>query len=86
MGSAGAKIAAVIRGDVDVYAHSGGQYEWDSAAPVAVAVAAGLYASRIDGSPLRYNQESPWLPDLLVCRPELAGDVLAALRELSAGL
>ena len=86
MGSAGAKIAAVMRGQVDVYAHSGGQYEWDSAAPVAVALAAGLHASRLDGSLLRYNQENPWLPDLLVCRPELAGDVLRALSEVSAGL
>jgi 3'(2'), 5'-bisphosphate nucleotidase len=86
MGSAGAKIAAVVRGDVDVYAHSGGQYEWDSAAPVAVALAAGLHASRIDGSPLRYNRENPWLPDLLVCRPELASDVLAVLDEALAGL
>lgn len=86
MGSAGAKIAAVIRGEVDVYAHSGGQYEWDSAAPVAVAVAAGLHASRIDGSPLKYNQENPWLPDLVVCRRELADDVLAALSDGSADL
>jgi 3'(2'), 5'-bisphosphate nucleotidase len=86
MGSAGAKIAAVARGDVDVYAHSGGQYEWDSAAPVAIALAAGLHASRIDGSLLRYNQPDPWLPDLLVCRPELAADVLEALNEVSAGL
>jgi 3'(2'), 5'-bisphosphate nucleotidase len=86
MGSAGAKIAAVVRGDVDVYAHSGGQYEWDSAAPVAVALAAGLHASRIDGSPLRYNQENPWLPDLLVCRAELADRALRALNEVSAGL
>jgi 3'(2'), 5'-bisphosphate nucleotidase len=86
MGSAGAKIAAVVRGEVDVYAHSGGQYEWDSAAPVAVALAAGLHASRIDGSPLRYNRQDPWLPDLLVCRRELAGDVLRALAEASAGL
>jgi 3'(2'), 5'-bisphosphate nucleotidase len=84
MGSAGAKIAAVVRGDVDVYAHSGGQYEWDSAAPVAVALAAGLHATRIDGSELRYNQENPWLPDLLVCRPDLAADVLEAVRA-SAG-
>jgi 3'(2'), 5'-bisphosphate nucleotidase len=86
MGSAGAKIAAVVRGDVDVYAHSGGQYEWDSAAPVAVALAAGLHASRIDGSLLRYNQQNPWLPDLVVCRPELADDVLVALGELLASL
>jgi 3'(2'), 5'-bisphosphate nucleotidase len=85
MGSAGAKVAAVINGQADVYAHSGGQYEWDSAAPVAVATAAGLHASRIDGSPLRYNQPDPWLPDLLVCRPALAGAVLAALKELATG-
>jgi 3'(2'), 5'-bisphosphate nucleotidase len=79
MGSAGAKAMAVVLGEVDVYAHSGGQYEWDSAAPVAVAAAAGLHVSRLDGSPLRYNQPDPWLPDLLVCRPESAADVLAAL-------
>ncbi len=86
MGSAGAKIAAVVRGEVDVYAHTGGQYEWDSAAPVAVALAAGLHASRINGAALRYNQQDPWLPDLLVCRPELADGVLGALTEVSAGL
>jgi len=80
MGSAGAKAMAVVRGEADVYAHSGGQYEWDSAAPVAVALAAGLHCSRLDGSPLRYNQPNPWLPDLLICRPELAGRVLDALR------
>jgi len=79
MGSAGAKVAAVITGDADVYAHSGGQYEWDSAAPVAVAAAAGLHCSRLDGSPLRYNQPNPWLPDLLVCRPELTDRVLEAI-------
>ena len=79
MGSAGAKVAAVVRGAVDVYVHAGGQYEWDSAAPVAVALAAGLHASRIDGSPLLYNQPDPLLPDLLVCRPELAEQVLAAV-------
>jgi 3'(2'), 5'-bisphosphate nucleotidase len=79
MGSAGAKAMAVVLGDVDVYAHSGGQYEWDSCAPVAVAAAAGLHVSRLDGSPLRYNQPDPYLPDLLICRPELADDVLAAL-------
>ena len=77
MGSAGAKAMAVVRGEADVYAHSGGQYEWDSAAPVAVAQAAGLHVSRLDGSPLRYNQPNPWLPDLLICRPELAERVLA---------
>ena len=79
MGSAGAKAMAVVRGDVDVYAHAGGQYEWDSAAPVAVARAAGLHVSRIDGSELVYNQENPWLPDLLICRPELAGEILEVL-------
>ena len=79
LGSAGYKAMAVILGEVDVYAHSGGQYEWDSAAPVAVAAAAGCHVSRIDGSPLRYNQADPYLPDLLICRPELADAVLAAL-------
>ncbi|WP_436790200.1 3'(2'),5'-bisphosphate nucleotidase CysQ [Yinghuangia sp. YIM S10712] len=81
MGSAGAKAMAVVRGDVDVYAHSGGQYEWDSCAPVAVAAAAGLHTSRLDGSPLRYNQPNPYLPDLLICRPELTDAVLDALRD-----
>jgi 3'(2'), 5'-bisphosphate nucleotidase len=80
MGSAGAKAMAVVRGDVDVYAHSGGQYEWDSAAPVAVAAAAGLHVSRVDGSPLRYNNADPYLPDLLVCRPDLAAQVMEVLR------
>ena len=78
MGSAGAKAMAVVLGDVDAYVHSGGQYEWDSAAPIAVALAAGLAVSRIDGSPLEYNQRDPWLPDLIVCRPELAADIVAA--------
>jgi 3'(2'), 5'-bisphosphate nucleotidase len=72
MGSAGAKAMAVVLGEIEVYAHSGGQYEWDSAAPVAVAAAAGLHVSRLDGSPLVYNREDPYLPDLLVCRPEYA--------------
>jgi 3'(2'), 5'-bisphosphate nucleotidase len=76
MGSAGAKIAAVVLGEADVYVHAGGQYEWDSAAPVAVARAAGLHTSRLDGSPLLYNQRDPWLPDLIVCRPDLAPRVL----------
>jgi 3'(2'), 5'-bisphosphate nucleotidase len=84
MGSAGAKVGAVVLGEADVYAHTGGQYEWDSAAPVAVAAAAGLHTSRFDGSPLRYNQPNPWLPDLLVCRLDLAPKVLAAIQELSA--
>lgn len=78
MGSAGAKAMAVLRGQAEVYLHAGGQYEWDSCAPVAVAVAAGLHASRADGSPLRYNAENPYLPDLLICRPDLTEAVLAA--------
>jgi 3'(2'), 5'-bisphosphate nucleotidase len=77
MGSAGAKVAAVVQGLADVYVHAGGQYEWDSAAPVAVARAAGLHTSRIDGSPLEYNRPDPLLPDLVVCRPEFADAVLA---------
>jgi 3'(2'), 5'-bisphosphate nucleotidase len=77
MGSAGAKVASVVQGLADVYVHAGGQYEWDSAAPVAVARAAGLHTSRIDGSPLVYNRADPLLPDLVVCRPELADAVLA---------
>jgi 3'(2'), 5'-bisphosphate nucleotidase len=81
MGSAGYKIASVVRGEADVYVHAGGQYEWDSAAPVAVARAAGLHTSRVDGSPLRYNGEDPSLPDLVVCRPELSGQVLEAIRQ-----
>ena len=85
MGSAGAKIAAVIDGAVDAYVHAGGQYEWDSAAPVAVAVATGLHASRIDGTTLEYNQPDPRLPDLVVCRKALAPRLLAAI-SASAGL
>ena len=84
MGSAGAKAMAVVRGEADVYAHSGGQYEWDSCAPVAVAAAAGLHVSRLDGSELRYNNADPYLPDLLICRPELAGPVLEALAGFEA--
>lgn len=79
MGSAGAKAMAVVRGDADVYAHAHGMYEWDSAAPIAVAASAGLHVSRIDGTPIRYNRPDPWLPDILVCRPELAGACLRAL-------
>jgi 3'(2'), 5'-bisphosphate nucleotidase len=82
MGSAGYKVAAVVRGEVDLYVHAGGQYEWDSAAPVAVALAAGLHASRIDGAPLRYNQPDVLLPDLLVCRPELADRLLATIAQV----
>jgi len=79
MGSAGVKVMAVMRGQADVYVHAGGQYEWDSAAPVAVALAGGLHASRVDGSPLRYNQSNVRLPDLLVCRPELSDRILTLL-------
>ncbi|MEO6318917.1 MAG: 3'(2'),5'-bisphosphate nucleotidase CysQ [Acidimicrobiales bacterium] len=79
MGSAGAKAMAVVLGEADVYAHAGGQYEWDNAAPSGVAAAAGLHVSRLDGSPLRYNQTDPWLPDLLICRPDLAESVLRAI-------
>ncbi|QMW67134.1 3'(2'),5'-bisphosphate nucleotidase CysQ [Mumia sp. ZJ1417] len=75
MGSAGVKVMSVVRDLTDVYVHAGGQYEWDSAAPVVVARAAGLHTSRADGRPLEYNRENPWLPDLLVCRPELAETV-----------
>ncbi len=79
MGSAGAKAMAVVRGEADIYLHSGGQYEWDSCAPVAVALAHGLHASRIDGSPLIYNQADTYMPDLLICRKEHAGLVLDKL-------
>ncbi len=79
MGSAGAKAMAVVRGQADAYVHSGGQREWDSCAPVAVAAAAGCFASRLDGSELRYNQPDVYLPDLLICRPELAGALLDAI-------
>jgi 3'(2'), 5'-bisphosphate nucleotidase len=82
MGSAGAKAMAVVRGDADIYLHSGGQYEWDSAAPVAVAAAHGLHCSRIDGSPLIYNRADVSMPDLLICRPEHATTVLDAIRAL----
>jgi 3'(2'), 5'-bisphosphate nucleotidase len=78
MGSAGAKAMAVVRGEADAYVHGGGQWEWDSAAPVGVALAAGLHASRIDGSALEYNREHPYLPDLLICRAELAEPIVAA--------
>jgi 3'(2'), 5'-bisphosphate nucleotidase len=78
LGSAGAKAMAVVLGEAEVYAHSGGQHEWDSAAPVAVARAAGLHASRLNGTPLVYNRPDPYLPDLLICRPELAERVIAA--------
>ncbi|MGH3661754.1 MAG: inositol monophosphatase family protein, partial [Micromonosporaceae bacterium] len=79
MGSAGAKVCAVAQGTVDAYVHAGGQYEWDSAAPVAVAVATGHHASRLDGRTLEYNQPNPRLPDLVVCRPQIARRLLTAL-------
>ncbi len=82
LGSAGAKAAAVINGQADAYVHGGGQYEWDSAAPVAVARSAGLHASRIDGSELRYNAEHPWLPDLLICHESLSGALIDAIRKV----
>ncbi len=85
MGSTGVKCAAVWRGVADAYVHAGGQFEWDSAAPVAVARAAGLHTSRVDGSPLTYNRPDPRLPDLVVCRPELADEVLALTAPLVAG-
>ena len=85
MGSAGVKAMAVVRGRADAYVHGGGQYEWDSAAPVAVARAAGLHTSRLDGSALRYNKPSPWSPDLLICRPELTDVLLAALAGTGTG-
>lgn len=83
MGSAGAKAMAVVRGDAEVYLHVGGQHEWDSAAPVAVAAAHGLHCSRTDGSPLRYNAHDVFLPDLLICRPELWEEVAAAIATTS---
>jgi 3'(2'), 5'-bisphosphate nucleotidase len=79
IGSAGAKAMAVVRGDADAYIHAGGQWEWDSAAPAGVIQAAGLHATRIDGSPLRYNQPDPYLPDLLMCRAEVADLLLDAM-------
>lgn len=82
MGSAGAKAMAVIRGEADIYLHSGGQYEWDSCAPVAVALAHGLHASRIDGSPLLYNQRDTYLPDVLICRKDHAARVLDIIKNL----
>jgi 3'(2'), 5'-bisphosphate nucleotidase len=85
MGSAGAKVAAVVRGEVDAYVHGGGQYEWDSAAPVAVAQAAGVHACRLDGSPLAYNRPNPLLPDLVVCDAALASAILTVTARESTG-
>ncbi len=85
LGSAGAKAMAVVAGDADIYVHAGGQHEWDNCAPAAVAAAAGLHVSRLDGAPLSYNRPSPFVPDLLICRAELAGAVIEAAAALSAG-
>ena len=84
MGSAGAKAMAVVRGEADIYLHSGGQFEWDNCAPVAVAQAAGLHCSRIDGSALTYNNENTYLPDLLICHKEHAERILEIVRGLTA--
>lgn len=81
MGSAGAKMLSVLLGDADVYLHAGGQHEWDQAAPVGVALAAGLHASRIDGTPIRFNKPDTYSPDILVCRPDMTEEVLAAAAE-----
>jgi len=83
LGSAGAKAMTVLQGRSDAYVHAGGMYEWDSAAPVAVARACGLHTSRIDGSPLVYNAADPYLPDLVICRPELASVLLTAIADVS---
>lgn len=83
IGSAGAKAMAVLRGDADAYIHDGGQWEWDSAAPAGVLQAAGLHATRLDGSPLRYNRPDPYLPDLLMCRPDVAGLLLDTMWQAS---
>jgi len=86
MGSAGAKAMAVVRGEAEIYLHTGGQYEWDSAAPVAVAVAHGLHASRVDGSPLIYNQREVYMPDLLICRQEYAEAALDLVAQVSGAV
>lgn len=85
MGSAGAKAMAVVRGEAEIYLHTGGQYEWDSCAPVAVAAAYGLHVSRADGRPLLYNQANVYMPDLLICRPEWAGRVIDLMRGFLTG-
>ena len=83
MGSAGAKAMAVVRGEAEIYLHTGGQHEWDSCAPVAVALAHGLHATRIDGAALIYNQQDVYMPDLLICRPEWAEKVLRLVAEMA---
>ncbi len=85
MGSAGAKAMAIVRGEADIYLHAGGQFEWDSCAPVAVALAHGLHCSRIDGSEIAYNQPDTYLPDLLICRPEHAEATLRFVAQFQAG-
>jgi 3'(2'), 5'-bisphosphate nucleotidase len=85
MGSAGAKAMAVVRGEAEIYLHTGGQFEWDSCAPVAVAAAHGLHCSRVDGTPLRYNQPDTYLPDLLICRNEYAPAVLKEVASFGGG-
>ena len=82
MGSAGAKAMAIVRGEAEIYLHTGGQYEWDNCAPAAVAIACGLHVSRVDGSPLVYNQAETYMPDLLICRPEWAARVLEMVRNM----
>jgi len=82
IGSAGAKAMALVRGNVDAYLHAGGQWEWDSAAPAGVVLAAGLHASRLNGSPMRYNQFDPYLPDFLMARPHTAATLLDAIRRV----
>lgn len=84
MGSAGAKAMAIVRGEAEIYLHTGGQYEWDSCAPVAVAAAHGLHVSRADGTPLRYNQRDTYMPDLLICRAEWAERTLALVAGMAA--
>ena len=84
MGSAGAKAMAVVRGEAEIYLHTGGQYEWDSCAPVAVALAHGLHATRIDGTPLIYNRQDTYMPDLLICRPEWAARVLELVARMGS--
>lgn len=83
MGSAGFKAMAVVTGEVDAYVHAGGQYEWDNCAPAAVALAAGLHATRLDGSPLLYNRHDPYLPDFVICRPELGAQLLELVAPLT---
>ncbi|QGN56163.1 3'(2'),5'-bisphosphate nucleotidase CysQ [Novosphingobium sp. Gsoil 351] len=83
MGSAGAKAMAIVRGEAEIYFHTGGQHEWDSCAPAAVATACGLHVSRVDGSPLVYNRPDTYIPDLLICRPEWAAQVLELAKEIA---